>query len=140
MTPSKPTDLMRPFFLLSLAVSVLTGCTVPKEREPEPPVISGNPVRDDVAADVHALFIARAHKDAVLQKIGGLVDKVPDASYFSSLPHSEFSTLTIPPEEIARWSRLFSESAATYHAQCEGGIDFILFFDRAGSLQNYVYL
>ncbi len=103
-------------------------------------IISGNPIRDGIAADLKTYRSVAAPKDKVLASLGGKATKVPDVAYLKSLPHSEYSTLNIPQETIDEWGRLYTQSNATYYVMAEGGNDILLFFNKNGLLTEYVHM
>ena len=103
-------------------------------------IISGNPVRDGIAADLKNFRSSAAPKDKVLASLGGNATKVPDVAYLKSLSHSEYSTLNIPQEAIEEWGRLYTQSNETYYVMAEGANDILLFFNKDGLLTEYVHM
>jgi len=128
------------FLIALLVVPAFTACSPRLAPEPDnPPVLSGNPVRDLYASDLHDFKRMQLPKAEVLSRIGGQATKVKAPADLENLPHSELSTITVPPETLAEWKQEYELSAETYHVMAEGGNDMILYFDSAGRLRDYVH-
>lgn len=136
---------LRLFYIL-LSFALLGACSsssptpVPSIDVLGHEVISGNPLRDWIASDLKNFRSGAAPKDKVLASLGGKATKVPDAGYLKNLPHSEYSTLSIPQETIEEWGRLYTQSNETYYVMAEGGNDILLFFNKNGQLTEYVHM
>lgn len=130
---------MRPLITL-LVVPAFAGCSLrPMPKSENPPVLSGNPVRDFYASELHDFKQRQLPKAEVLSRVGGIATQVKAPADLENLPHSELSTITVPPETLAEWKREYEISAETYHVMAEGGNDMILYFDSTGRLRDYVH-
>ncbi|MEO6473609.1 hypothetical protein [Luteolibacter sp.] len=133
-------------FYLLISFAALGACSssstisAPSTDELGHEVASGNPLRDWIASDLKGFRSSAAPKDKVLASLGGKATKVQDVAYLNKLPHSEYSTLSIPQETIDEWGRLYTQSSETYYVMAEGGNDILLFFNKNGQLTEYVHM
>ncbi|MCW1916553.1 hypothetical protein OJ996_23400 [Luteolibacter sp. GHJ8] len=131
---------MRPLIALPVMLA-LSGCGAGSGvvQNDERPVMSGNPVRDAYATDLHEFKRTGLVKAEVLARVGGTASQLKTPDDLRKLPHSELSTVILSPEALAERKLEYGRSAETYHVLAEGGSDMILFFESEGRLREYFH-